>query len=85
MVRALRKSFSNHLVPGGIDLDITEGTLHALLGPNGSEKTTMVQILSTLLPADARCSWPAPTWPPSPPGAQSDPRHRPVRRGGLTC
>lgn len=53
MVRALRKSFGNHLVLDGIDLDVTEGTVHALLGPNGSGKTTMVQILSTLLLADA--------------------------------
>jgi ABC-2 type transport system ATP-binding protein len=53
MVRALRKSFGNHLVLDGIDLDVTEGTVLALLGPNGSGKTTMIQILSTLLPADA--------------------------------
>jgi ABC-2 type transport system ATP-binding protein len=53
MVRALRKSFGDHLVLDGIDLDVTEGTVHALLGPNGSGKTTIVQILSTLAPADA--------------------------------
>ena len=53
MVRGLRKSFGDHLVLGGIDLDVAEGTVHALLGPNGSGKTTTVQILSTLLPADA--------------------------------
>jgi ABC-2 type transport system ATP-binding protein len=53
MVRALRKSFGNHLVLDGIDLDVTGGTVYALLGPNGSGKTIMVQILSTLLPADA--------------------------------
>jgi ABC-2 type transport system ATP-binding protein len=53
MVRALRKSFGDHLVLDGVDLDVTEGTVHALLGPNGSGKTTMVRILSTLLPADA--------------------------------
>jgi ABC-2 type transport system ATP-binding protein len=52
-VRQVRKSFGGHLVLDGIDLDVTEGTVHALLGPNGSGKTTMVQILSTLLPADA--------------------------------
>ena len=49
----LRKSFGDHLVLDGIDLDVTEGTVYALLGPNGSGKTTTVQILSTLLPADA--------------------------------
>jgi ABC-type multidrug transport system ATPase subunit len=49
----LRKSFGDHVVLDGIDLDVAEGTVYALLGPNGSGKTTTVQILSTLLPADA--------------------------------
>jgi ABC-2 type transport system ATP-binding protein len=48
----LRKSFGDHLVLGGIDLNVAEGTVFALLGPNGSGKTTTVRILSTLLPAD---------------------------------
>ena len=51
-VTGLRKSFGDHLVLDGIDLDVTEGTVYALLGPNGSGKTTTVQILSTLLPPD---------------------------------
>jgi ABC-2 type transport system ATP-binding protein len=49
----LRKSFGDHLVLDGLDLNIAEGTVFALLGPNGSGKTTTVRILSTLLPADA--------------------------------
>ena len=49
----LRKSFGDKVVLDGIDLDIAEGTVFALLGPNGAGKTTTVQILSTLLPADA--------------------------------
>lgn len=52
-VSGLRKSFGDHLVLGGVDLEVAGGTVHALLGPNGAGKTTMVQILSTLLPADA--------------------------------
>jgi ABC-2 type transport system ATP-binding protein len=48
----LRKSFGDHLVLDGIDLNVAEGTVFALLGPNGSGKTTTVRILSTLLPAD---------------------------------
>jgi len=52
VARGVRKSFGDHLVLDGIDLDVAEGTVHALLGPNGSGKTTMVQILSTLLPLD---------------------------------
>jgi ABC-2 type transport system ATP-binding protein len=49
----LRKSFGDHLVLDGIDLDVGEGTIFALLGPNGAGKTTIVQILSTLIAADA--------------------------------
>ncbi len=50
--RGLRKSFGDHVVLDGIDLDVAEGTTYALLGPNGAGKTTMVQILATLLAAD---------------------------------
>jgi ABC-2 type transport system ATP-binding protein len=49
----LRKSFGDKVVLDGIDLDIAEGTTFSLLGPNGAGKTTTVQILSTLLSADA--------------------------------
>jgi ABC-2 type transport system ATP-binding protein len=49
----LRKSFGSKSVLDGIDLAIAEGTIFALLGPNGAGKTTTVQILSTLIPADA--------------------------------
>jgi ABC-2 type transport system ATP-binding protein len=49
----LRKSFAEHLVLDGVDLDVAEGTIFALLGPNGAGKTTIVQILSTLIGADA--------------------------------
>jgi ABC-2 type transport system ATP-binding protein len=50
---ALSKSFGDHLVLDGIDLAVDEGTIFALLGPNGAGKTTVVQILSTLIAADA--------------------------------
>jgi ABC-2 type transport system ATP-binding protein len=49
----LRKSFGDKIVLDGIDLGIAEGTIFSLLGPNGAGKTTTVQILSTLLRADA--------------------------------
>ena len=52
-VAGLRKSFGDKVVLDGIDLQVTEGTIFALLGPNGAGKTTMVQILSTLIGADA--------------------------------
>ncbi|MFE0464237.1 ATP-binding cassette domain-containing protein [Kitasatospora sp. NPDC058965] len=49
----LAKSYGDKVVLDGIDLYIPEGTVFALLGPNGAGKTTTVQILSTLIPADA--------------------------------
>ena len=52
-VTGLRKAFGNHVVLDGLDLTVAEGTVFALLGPNGSGKTTTVDILSTLTPADA--------------------------------
>jgi len=52
-VTGLRKSYGEHVVLDGIDLTVQQGTVFALLGPNGAGKTTMVQILSTLIHADA--------------------------------
>ncbi|MER7672277.1 ATP-binding cassette domain-containing protein [Kitasatospora sp. NPDC096128] len=49
----LRKSYGAHLVLDGVDLTVAQGTIFALLGPNGAGKTTIVQILSTLIKADA--------------------------------
>ncbi|MFC4015105.1 ATP-binding cassette domain-containing protein [Nonomuraea purpurea] len=52
-VTGLRKSYGSHRVLDGIDLTIPQGTVFSLLGPNGAGKTTTVQILSTLIQADA--------------------------------
>ncbi len=49
----LRKSFGDKVVLDGIDLHVPAGTVFALLGPNGAGKTTTVNILSTLIRADA--------------------------------
>ncbi|WP_141579180.1 ATP-binding cassette domain-containing protein [Actinomadura sp. WMMA1423] len=53
----LRKSYrgkdGEKVVLDGIDLAVPEGTVFSLLGPNGAGKTTTVQILSTLIRADA--------------------------------
>ena len=49
----LRKSFGDTVALDGIDLNVPEGSIFALLGPNGAGKTTTVQILSTLIRADA--------------------------------
>ncbi|NJP33472.1 ATP-binding cassette domain-containing protein [Micromonospora thermarum] len=52
-VTGLRKAYGKKLVLDGIDLEVPAGTIFALLGPNGAGKTTTVQILSTLIDADA--------------------------------
>jgi ABC-2 type transport system ATP-binding protein len=51
-VTGLRRSFGDHVVLDGIDLDVPRGTVFSLLGANGAGKTTMVKILSTLIRAD---------------------------------
>ncbi|RXZ49942.1 ABC transporter ATP-binding protein [Agromyces binzhouensis] len=52
-VRGIEKSFADVHVLRGVDLDVTQGSIFALLGSNGAGKTTLVNILSTLLKADA--------------------------------
>ena len=51
--RDLCKSYGDHVVLDGVDLEVPAGSVYALLGPNGSGKTTTVKILSTLLHPDA--------------------------------
>jgi ABC-2 type transport system ATP-binding protein len=52
-VRGLEKSYKDLSVLKGVDLDVAAGSIVALLGSNGAGKTTLVNILSTLLRADA--------------------------------
>jgi ABC-2 type transport system ATP-binding protein len=49
----LRKAFKDKIVLDGIDLDVPAGTVFSLLGPNGAGKTTTVNVLTTLMKADA--------------------------------
>ncbi|MCO1576067.1 ATP-binding cassette domain-containing protein [Crossiella sp. SN42] len=51
-VTGLHKSFGEHVVLDGLELDVAESTVFALLGPNGAGKTTAVRILSTLISPD---------------------------------
>ena len=52
-VSGLRKSYGDLVVLDGVDLEIPEGSIFALLGSNGAGKSTIVHILSTLIGADA--------------------------------
>jgi daunorubicin resistance ABC transporter ATP-binding subunit len=47
------KTFGKIVALGGVDLEVTAGSVVALLGRNGAGKSTLVQILSTLLVPDA--------------------------------
>jgi ABC-2 type transport system ATP-binding protein len=55
-VQGLEKSYKHketlHVLRG-VDFDVARGSIFALLGSNGAGKTTVVNILSTLLKADA--------------------------------
>ncbi len=52
-VHGLEKSYKDLEVLRGVDFDVARGSIFALLGSNGAGKTTVVNILSTLLKADA--------------------------------
>ena len=52
-VRGLEKSYKQLHVLRGVDFDVARGSIFALLGLNGAGKTTVVNILSTLLKVDA--------------------------------
>jgi ABC-2 type transport system ATP-binding protein len=52
-VKGLQKSYKQLSVLTGVDLEVTTGTVFALLGTNGAGKTTIVRILSTLLKPDS--------------------------------
>ena len=52
-IKGLRKSFGEHTVLDGLDLEVAPGEIFALLGPNGAGKTTTISILTTLVRPDA--------------------------------
>jgi ABC-2 type transport system ATP-binding protein len=52
-VRDLTKPYGKLRVLRGVDFDVARGSIFALLGSNGAGKTTVVNILSTLLRADS--------------------------------
>jgi len=52
-VQGLEKSYRKLHVLRGVDFDVAQGSIFALLGSNGAGKTTVVRILSSLLKADS--------------------------------
>lgn len=52
-VRNLKKSYKKTKVLHDVSFTIAPGTIFALLGSNGAGKTTTINILTTLIPADA--------------------------------
>jgi len=52
-VQGLEKSYKDLHVLHGVDFDVARGSIFALLGSNGAGKTTVINILCTLLKADA--------------------------------
>lgn len=52
-VSGIKKSFGGNKVLDGIDLEVEEGTICQLVGPNGCGKTTLINIITGLIKADA--------------------------------
>lgn len=52
-VKGLKKSYKSVTVLEGVDFEVKAGSIFALLGSNGTGKTTIVKILTTLLKHDS--------------------------------
>jgi ribose transport system ATP-binding protein len=64
-----KKSFDTNVVLSGIDLDVYEGELVALLGENGAGKSTMSSIIAGLYPpSKGTMAWEGQPYAPTRPG-----------------
>lgn len=52
-LKGVKKAYKDVDVLKGVDFEVEQGGIFALLGSNGAGKTTMIKIMATLLKADA--------------------------------
>ncbi|MDB5851321.1 MAG: transporter ATP-binding protein, partial [Rhodoferax sp.] len=52
-IKAVRKSYGNVAVLGGVDLGVPAGSRTAIVGPSGSGKTTLLRIIAGFEVPDA--------------------------------
>jgi len=52
-IKGVKKAYKDVEVLKGVDLEVEQGGILALLGSNGAGKTTMIRIMATLLKSDA--------------------------------
>jgi len=52
-IRGLKKSFGDVSVYDGFDLDLQQGQFISVFGPNGCGKSTLINMISGLMPMDA--------------------------------
>jgi ribose transport system ATP-binding protein len=72
-LRGIEKSFDTNVVLSGIDLEVYEGELVALLGENGAGKSTMSSIIAGLFPPSAgTMTWEGRPYAPTRPGEAID-------------
>src|SRR5580693_4612594 len=72
-LRGIEKSFDTNVVLSGIDLDVNDGELVALLGENGAGKSTLSSIIAGLYPPSAgSMSWEGQPYAPSRPGEATE-------------
>jgi len=55
--QGLTKSYDGFSAVRGIDMTVTEGSLHGLIGPNGAGKTTIIKMLTCLAAPSAGAAW----------------------------
>lgn len=52
-IKGVKKAYKDVEVLKGVDFEVEQGGIFALLGSNGAGKTTMIRIMATLIKADA--------------------------------